>query len=139
MFGESSGVDGLRELLEQLEAQARAGEDVGVALCYLAVQQVRLDESELRAAVRRTLLVIAAGGDPTRELHPDDPPVARFAAELRTEDRLRELYDALRALSHAAKGLPAVADVAARLAADPEAAWRVAAAALLADELLERH
>ena len=45
-------------------------------LAYLAGQAIELDAEELNGARRRALLLVAAGGDPHRELDVDDRAVA---------------------------------------------------------------
>ena len=95
-----------------------------VVLAYVAGQAVPLDEQERNAAVRRALLVFAAGGDVHRDPALDDPAVAELARDLETPERRSALLGAL-----------AGVEGAERLRADPELAWRAYACALLADEL----
>ena len=121
--------------LEELEAQgfdARAPELL-VSLAWLAIPSVPLDAAELKAARRRAMLVLAAGGDPHRDLDLDSVAVARLAAELDAPDRRAALAAALAGLD--AEGLPTVAEAARSLGSDPELAWRVFARALGADVL----
>jgi hypothetical protein len=96
---------------------------------------VAIEESELNAARRRAMFVLAAGGDPHRELGLDSVAAERLADELDTADRRSELADALDDLP--ADGLPAVAAARESLRADPELAWRSFALCLLADELAD--
>ncbi|MBA2383968.1 MAG: hypothetical protein H0V68_04805, partial [Actinobacteria bacterium] len=56
----------MRELLEQLEAAPP--ETLLPALAWLAGQDVELDHDERHATLRRSELLLAAGGDPRREL-----------------------------------------------------------------------
>ena len=121
-----------RHRLEQLEASDL---DLPVALVWLAAAQVELNEAELNAARRRALLVLAAGGDPHRELDLDSVAAERLAAELDTPERRSALATALDGLAAAAEGLPAVSGTLAALRAEPDLAWRSFALALLADEL----
>ena len=95
-----------------------------VVVAYVAGQAVPLDESERNAAVRRALLVFAAGGDIHRDPSLDEPAVAELARDLDTPPRRDALLAAL-----------AEVDGAEPLRADPELAWRAYACALLADEL----
>jgi hypothetical protein len=121
--------------LEELEAQgfdARAPELL-VSLAWLAIPSVPLDAAELKAARRRAMLVLAAGGDPHRDLDLDSVAVERLAAELDAPDRRAALAAALADLD--AEGLPTVTEAARFLGSDPELAWRVFALALVADEL----
>jgi hypothetical protein len=122
----------MREELEHLESSDL---DLGVTVAWLVREEVQFDEQELNAARRRAMLVLAAGGDPHRDLQPDAVAADRLAAELDSPDRRRELAAALAALD--TSGLPKVAEVVKTLRADPETAWRTLALALLADELAD--
>jgi hypothetical protein len=100
---------------------ARTTDDVDlVVTAYVAGQHVPLSEEERNAAVRRALLVFAAGGDLRREPALDDPAVVELAADLDAPDR----RDALLAASTLLRDLE-----------DPELAWRAYACGLLADAL----
>ena len=129
----------LRGVLEQLdEALAGVGPaEAASTIAFLAVPRVTIDDEELRAARRRALLVLAAGGDPRRELDPAGPPVRILADDLETPERRAELDAALTELATPAKGLENVARVLETLRRDPELAWRSLACALLAEELAE--
>ena len=122
----------IRASLEQLE---QSGLDVPVALCWLVREDVAIDEDELNAARRRAMFVLAAGGDPHRDLALDSVAAERLAAELDSPGRRRLLAEALDALP--ADGLPTVLGGLEALRADPELAWRSFALALLADEIAE--
>jgi hypothetical protein len=93
-----------------------------VPLAWLAGRALELDEDELRGPIRRSMLLLAAGGDPTREdaLDFDGRAVTALAGELQTEERVARLAAELRELG---------ADV------DPELAWTAFACSLLAEEL----
>ena len=80
-----------------------------------------MTDDERHAAVRRALLVHAAGGDPHRDPALDDPGVLALARDLDTTERREALIGAL----------------PMALRADPDRAWRAYACALLADELAE--
>jgi hypothetical protein len=123
-----------RELLEQLEA---AETDPSAGLVYLAGRAVPLDEDELRGAVRRSLLLLATGGDPRRDLYLDDRAVELLAGDLDRPERRDALEEGLAFLVVHADGLPRVAAALAELRAQPELAWRWYALALVADELSE--
>ena len=123
---------GIRASLEQLD---EAGLDVPVALCWLVRGEVAVPEEELNAARRRAMFVLAAGGDPHRDLALDSVAAERLAAELETPERRAQLAEALDALP--AEGLPAVLAGLEALRADPELAWRSFALALLADEIAD--
>ena len=74
----SSGL--LRELLEQLETGP--SDSLLPGLAWLAGQEVELDPDERRATLRRAELLLAAGGDPRRELELDGRAVTAVAADL---------------------------------------------------------
>lgn len=122
----------MREQLEQLKGSDL---DLPVALCWLVREDVAIDEDELNAARRRAMFVLAAGGDPHRDLGLESVAAERLAAELETPERRRRLAEALEELP--ADGLPAVLGSLEALRADPELAWRSFALALLADEIAE--
>ena len=84
---------------------------------------------ERNAALRRALLVFAAGGDLHREPALDDPAVLELSRDLDTPAR-RE------ALTRAVETLDAAPEVIGRLR-DQELAWRAYACGLLADALGE--
>jgi hypothetical protein len=128
---------GTRARLEELE---RSGLDPGssellVVLCWLAKDDVAIDEDELNAARRRAMFVLAAGGDPHRDLGLDSIAAERLADELDTAARRAQLATALGELP--VGDLPIVTSAAELLRADPELAWRSFALSLLADELAE--
>lgn len=106
-------------------------------LAWLVLVDVPLDAGELHAARRRALLVLAAGGDPHRELTLDDAAVERLATELDAPDRRDSLAAALAGLVPEAAGLPTVTAALDALQADADLAWHAFALALLADELAE--
>lgn len=127
----------VRARLEELE---RSGLEPGsgellVVLCWLVRDRVALDEAELNSARRRAMFVLAAGGDPHRELELDSIAAERLAAELDTPARREELAAALDELPTA--DLPLVASAVETLCAGPDLAWRSFALALLADELAD--
>jgi hypothetical protein len=106
-------------------------------LAYLAGQAVELDDDELNGARRRALLLVAAGGDPHRELDVDDRAVKALAADLYTDERRTKLAQAIDALVLRVRELPTARQAALFLAADVDLAWRLFALALLAEELGE--
>ncbi len=124
----------MRELLTELE---RGDADLPTSLAYLAGTSVELDAGEVRAAVRRAELLLAAGGDPRRELEPDGRAVTALAADLDDETARAELREALERLAAEADGFPRVSAVLAVLLADDDLAWRSFACARLADALAE--
>ncbi|HLX32870.1 MAG TPA: hypothetical protein VKR79_08920 [Gaiellaceae bacterium] len=127
----------VRARLEELEAAGLdpRSSELLVVLCWLVHDDVAVDESELNAARRRAMFVLAAGGDPHRELELDSVAAERLAAELDTPERRQELGAALGGLP--AEDLPGVSDGIEAMLAEPELAWRSFALALLADEIAE--
>jgi hypothetical protein len=83
---------------------------------------VPLEDGELNAALRRALLVFAAGGDVHRDPSLNDPAVTALAADLDSPER----REALLAASEFLQGF-----------GDPDLAWRAYACALLAEALGE--
>jgi hypothetical protein len=132
-------VEADRQILEELEPALRQWGD-GQACAMLAMvarERVAIPDDELDSALRRALLVLAAGGDPHRELELDGPAVSRFADELDSPARRAGLAASLRALSGEAAGLPRASFLLDALIGDSDLAWRSLAVALLADELGE--
>jgi hypothetical protein len=128
-------VEGVDSVLRQLEA-GELGDPLAV-LAYVAGQQVELPEAELREARRRALLLLAAGGDPRRELDVDQRAVKALAVELFTEERRARLGAAIDDLVLLARELPRVREAALYLAREVDLAWRLFALGLLAEELDE--
>jgi hypothetical protein len=123
--------DDVRPVLEQLES-GELGEPLAV-LAFLAGQELELPEAELDATRRRAMLLLAAGGDPHRELDVDDRAVKALAVELFTEERRAALGAAVDRLALLARDLPHVRDATLFLAAEPALAWRLFALTLLAE------
>ena len=123
--------------LDQLEALL-AGSDEATAVVTVASvagREVELDAEEARGAGRRALLVLAAGGDPSRGLDLDGPAVQGMAAELDTPARREALEDGLFQLLEAARGLPHVSETVQALLATREVAWAAYACSVLAEQL----
>jgi hypothetical protein len=123
--------------LEQFEASGldpRSGELL-VMLCWLVQEDIAIPEADLNGARRRAMFVLAAGGDPHRELDLGSVAAERLADELETPERRAALATALDALP--TDDLPAVAGAVEALRAEPELAWRSLALALLADEIAD--
>ena len=128
-----------RSRLTELDSSgldARSGELL-VVLVWLVAGDLGIDESDLNAARRRAMFVLAAGGDPHRELDHDSIAAERLATELDTPERRLALAEALEGLAAEADGLPVVMEALDLLLAEPDLAWRSLALALLADELAE--
>jgi hypothetical protein len=122
--------------LESLVAEADAGVAV-VTVASVAGRGVELDEEELRAGVRRALLVLTAGGDPERGLDVNGPAVARFAEELETPERLSSLDAGLEQLAADAVGHAHTSELVHALSADRDTAWRAFACSVLAEHLVD--
>jgi hypothetical protein len=127
---------GIRARLEDLEQSDLArSSDLVVVLCWLVKDDVAIDEAELNGARRRAMFVLAAGGDPHRDVGLDAVAAERLAGELDAPERRAQLAAALDELP--AEDLPAVSAAAESLRGDPELAWRSFALSLLADELAD--
>lgn len=125
--------DPLDELLQRVES-GELGDPLPV-LAYVAGQAIEIDEHELNGARRRALLLLAAGGDPHRELGVDDRAVKAIAADLYTEERRDELGSAIDALVVRVRDLPQTREAAIFLAGDVGLAWRLFGLGVLAEEL----
>jgi hypothetical protein len=116
-------------VLERLE-EVVEDDDLPPVVAWLAGPEV-----DDRGAVRRALLLLAAGGDPHRSLELDGRAVTALAADLDSPERRRALGAGLAALP--VEGLPRVAAAVARLLGDPDLAWRAYAAGVLGAELAD--
>jgi hypothetical protein len=126
-----------REILEELEPLLREWGDAQACamLALLTRDGVSLPEDELRAALRRALLVLAAGGDPHRELELEGRGLTSFADDLDSPSRRAELEASFRTLREQTDGLPRASFLLEALIDDRDLAWRSLAVALLAEEL----
>jgi hypothetical protein len=107
-----------------------------VVLCWLVKDDVTIDADELNGARRRAMFVLAAGGDPHRDVGLDSVAAERLAGELDTPERRAQLAAALADLP--TDDLPAVTAAAELLRTDSDLAWRSFALSLLADELADQ-
>jgi hypothetical protein len=130
-----SDADPLGDLLARLD-EGDLGDPLPV-LAYLAGQSVELDEDELNGARRRAMLLVAAGGDPHRELGVDDRAVRAVAADLYTDEHRTQLAAAIDALALRVRDLPQAREAMLFLAGDIDLAWRLYALGLLAEGLAE--
>ena len=96
-----------------------------------------LDPDELKGTVRRAELLLAAGGDPHRELELDGRAVTAVADDLDEPSARDQLEDSLARLAAASEGLAAVSDALARLRAQPDLAWQAYAYAVLAEAIAD--
>lgn len=126
----------MRAWLEQVEATAE-GDDALAVLAWLAGAELSIPEQELTGALRRGVLLLAAGGDPHRALVLDGRAVTAVADDLATSERRDALDRSLAGLQGEADGLTAVTAALGRLRSDRPLAWRAFAAGLLGEELAE--
>ena len=130
----TAGIRARLEELEGAELDSRSSE-LQVVLCWLVQGEISIDPGELNAARRRAMFVLAAGGDPHRDVGIDSIAAERLADELDTPPRRAQLAAALDELP--AEGLASVTAALDALRSDPELAWRSFALSLLADELAD--
>jgi len=123
----------MADVLGQLDRGELGNAETVVA--YLAGVEVELPDTELSESRRRALLLLAAGGDPHRELGVDERAVKALALDLWSEERREELAAGLDALAVRARELPRVRETVLALARDLDLAWRLFALSLLAEEL----
>jgi hypothetical protein len=130
----------IRARLEQLEESGCEPDsgDLLVVLAWLVRERVEIAEEDMNAARRRAMFVLAAGGDPHRDLELDSVAAERLATELGTPERRTQLARALEELTAYADGLPVVLAAVETLRDAPELAWRTFALALLADEIADK-
>lgn len=128
-------MDHVDEVVAQIEA-GTLGDPLPI-LAYVAGLAVELPGEALNGARRRALLLVAAGGDPHRELTVDDRAVKALAADLYSDLRREQLARSLDALVLRVRDLPHAREAALFLVADVDLAWRLLALALLAEELAE--
>jgi hypothetical protein len=125
--------DVVRELLVRVDA-GELGDPLPV-LAYLAGEDVEIPDDELNGARRRAILLVAAGGDPHRELGVDDRAVRSLAADLFNDERRAQLGTGIDAVVLLVRELTTAREAALFLAADVDLAWRLFALGLLAEEL----
>jgi hypothetical protein len=124
--------------LEKSLAEDEGTDALATALVVLAAaagSDVAIPDVERRAATRRALLLLTAGGDPSRGLDLNGRAVAALADELRNTDRQLALESGIRDLHLTAAGLPHVSEAVHGLMDAPDVAWKAYAAGLLAEEL----
>ncbi|MBD0291082.1 MAG: hypothetical protein ICV74_07490 [Thermoleophilia bacterium] len=124
--------------LERALASDAEAMDLATALVVIASvagERVAVPDAEHRGAVRRALLLLSAGGDPTRGLDLNGRAVTALADDLRDVDRQLALEAAIRELGPLAAGLPHVSEAIQGLVGAPDVAWRAYGCSLLAAEL----
>ena len=122
---------GVLQMLDDAASEA----DVRPALALLAAPEPLVEPDELTPAIRRAMLLLAAGGDPQRELELDGRAVTGLAAELDRPERRAEVSRGLEALRADAAGFANISPALEELLLDAGLAWQAYACALLADEL----
>ena len=126
-------MDALDDLLGRVDA-GELGDPLPV-LAYIAGQSVEIGDEDLNGGRRRALLLVAAGGDPHRDLEVDDRAVKALATDLYTDERRDQLGRSIDALVLRVRELPVAREAALFLAADVDLAWRLFSLSLLAEEL----
>jgi hypothetical protein len=106
-----------------------------VVLASVAGRAIDLDQLEARAAARRALLLLAAGGDPARGLDLNGRAVEALAADLDQPRRRSTLSIGIEELRPDTAGLPHVSEAVRGLAGAPDVAWKAYACSILAGEL----
>jgi hypothetical protein len=128
-------MDALDDLLMRVDA-GELGDPLPV-LAYIAGQMVEIDDGDLNGGRRRALLLVAAGGDPHRDLDVDDRAVKALAADLYTDERREQLGRSIDALVLRVRERSVAREAALFLAGDIDLAWRLFSLSLLAEELAE--
>ena len=106
-------------------------------LCFFAGRQVTIGDDELNSAVRRSELLLAAGGDPRRRLDPFGRAATALADDLDTAERRAQLLSGLEALLPEVEGLRGAREALLLLLTDHDLAWKAYATSLLAEALAE--
>lgn len=127
---------------DPIRAAIRATEDAEppeqwALLCFLAGRSVTLDETELNAALRRSELLLAAGGDPLRRLELYGRAVTALARDLDDPALRAELAAGLAALTPKVEGLHGASEALRLLDRDDGLAWQCYAMALLAEAIAD--
>jgi hypothetical protein len=126
-------MDALDDLLTRVDA-GELGDPLPV-LAYIAGQAVEIGDEDLNGGRRRALLLVAAGGDPHRDLDVDDRAVKALAADLYTDERREQLGRSIDALVLRVRERPVAREAALFLAGDVDLAWRLFSLSLLAEEV----
>jgi hypothetical protein len=126
--------------LADLERTLAEGDEDSLAIAVVVLASVAgagmpLEGEERDGAVRRALLLLAAGGDPNRGLDLGGRAVGALATDLDDPDRREILTSGLAELAAEAQGLPHASEALRGLLDAPEIAWRAYACSLLAAAL----
>jgi hypothetical protein len=124
-------------VLEQVEAALGDRGQAHVAVAFLAGADVTIPDDELRGARRRAVLLLAASGDPHRDLDLEGRAVQALAADLDSGPRREALASGLSAVADAAPDLEVLHSIVDELLADADLAWRSFACSLLVEELAD--
>jgi hypothetical protein len=125
----------IRDLIRSVERAAP--EEQWAVLCFLAGRELPLDEVELNAALRRSQLLLAAGGDPRRRLELHGRAVTSLADDLDLPEHRAALRDGLERLQAEAEGLRGAREALTLLLRDDDLAWQVYAMSLIAEALAD--
>jgi hypothetical protein len=112
-------------------------EEQWVLLCFLAGRGVEVDEAELHAALRRSELLLATGGDPRRALELYGRAITALAEDLDDPMLRAELANGLDALQPEIEGLRGATEALRLLGHDSDLAWQCYAMSLLAEHLAD--
>jgi hypothetical protein len=123
----------VKEWLRSVEPSE--AEEQWTLVCFLAGREVELDEAEMNAAVRRAELLLAAGGDPHRELELYGRAVSAVARDLDSTAARARLRAGLESLQAEAEGLRGIGEALRVLLADGDLAWQCFAMSLLAEAM----
>lgn len=114
-----------------------APEEQWVLLCFLAARRVRIDGAELHAALRRSELLLATGGDPRRPLELYGRAVTALAEDLDDPLLRSQVANGLEALEPEVEGLRGATEALRLLGRDADLAWQCYAMSLLAEHLTD--
>ena len=112
-------------------------EEQWALLCFLAGRSVTVDEAELHAALRRSELLLATGGDPRRPLELYGRAVTALADDLDEPTLRAELAAGLEALQSEVDGLRGATEALRLLGRDRDLAWQCYAMSHLAEHLAD--
>ena len=136
-YGGAVGDEWLAQVEERLAADdGTSALAVGlVLLASAAGRGVLVDEDEVSAAVRRAMLLLAAGGDLERGLDLNGRAVVSLADDLDSTERRDVLGSGLLEIRRRGKGYGHVSEALQALSQEPDIAWRAYACSLLASSL----
>jgi hypothetical protein len=112
-------------------------EEQWTLLCFLAGRSVMPDAHELHAALRRSELLLATGGDPRRPLELYGRAVTALAEDVDDPLLRAQLAAGLAALSPETEGLRGATEALRLLRRDADLAWQCYAMSLLAEHLAD--